>query len=188
MNPSSISKLSLKELAELLKACGYVDETAHPQYPEYWELDQEFLTAYLESEGFTYLGSGRHRRTFLSPNRRFVLKFPRDLYGLEANQKECKTWKKAVRGEWRSQHGEALAPARLICDAICVMPAMTELYGRTRGCGKARVILSNGQMDDDPEPEDMEKSLPAWLDNYYVDCAQVGKMRNGKVVVYDYGG
>lgn len=133
---------------------------------------------------YTFLGMGKDRMTWLSPNGRFVLKFPRTPDGIGANAFEARTWKESLRS--RSKRGPAYAPCRLLKDGTLLMLAVSDLQGGTDGCDSARAHGLGG-VDTYQEWEDGElEDLPDWV--YEIDCCQVGRLRNGKLVAYDYGG
>lgn len=136
------------------------------------------IDALMAEKGFTFLGEGRHRRTYLSPNKRFVLKFPHCKEGLTANRNESDTWKKHLGKP--DLDGTEYAPCRLIQGKIIMMAAMVEVYGGTEGCDYARDIGAvKGEdkfyCDDD---------LPSWAKD--IDACQVGMSASGKLVAYDY--
>lgn len=149
-----------------------------------WDLSVEsrleYIKLIMKDKGFTHLGNGRHRATFLSPNKKFVIKFPHNKYGLEANKKEASLWKKYLGKP--DEKGVCYLPCRLIMDTVILMEAVTESYGGTVGCDTARE--SGAVTGKDLYVKDGE-GLPAWY--IHVDCCQIGLRRNGKIGVYDYG-
>jgi len=138
-----------------------------------------YIDDVMDKRKFTYLGSGRHRRTYLSPNKRYVLKFPHCRNGLYANQDEAKTWKESLHHPCDI----AYAPCRLIEGSILMMVAVVEAYGGTDGCDNARSSNLIGGYD--IYSRCLESNLPSWIEN--IDACQVGRTRNGKLVAYDYG-
>lgn len=172
--------LILKNILKLF----YRIKNGHPMFPMKTVLDfnlSEFvrftaLQEALETKGFTFVGHGKDRFTFLSPNRRYVLKFPRWDSGLWANEREAKLWKETLGRP--DLNGIVYAPCRLLKDGILIMWAVTSAYGETYGCSVARKagLDYSGNGDD----------LPNWVSS--VDCSQVGILHNGKLAAYDYGG
>jgi hypothetical protein len=148
---------------------------------------KRYLDKLLKDKGFTYLGKGRHRMTYLSPNKRFVLKFPRYKEGVEANRSEAKIWKNHLNGKPTkglgaySEHpaGAKYAPCRLLQDCIIMMVAVVESYGETVGDDSARYSGAIGGSAEGPD-----HSLPDWCNE--IDACQVGKLASGKLVAYDY--
>jgi hypothetical protein len=130
--------------------------------------------------GFTFLGSGRHRNTFLSPNKRFVLKFPNGSDGLYVNQREASAWKRCFNQP--DGNGQCYAPCRLILGRVIMMRTVVKVFGRTQGCDSARD--SGGIQGMDAEDDDAP-NLPDWCWN--IDATQVGYLANGRLVAYDYG-
>ncbi len=147
-------------------------------------LDRPKIDAYMSERGFTFLGEGRSRRTYLSKNKRYVLKFHLDKY-TSANQNEAKTWRQFF-GKTNPTYGDCLyAPCRLLDGKVLMMKAMVEVYGGTNGCVTAR---ENGLGGADAFKSSEERSkLPEYISKWSVDSQQIGKMANGKYVIYDYG-
>jgi hypothetical protein len=139
-----------------------------------------YLHKIMEKWNFIYLGKGRHRMTFLSPNKRFVLKFPRNRKGLEANRYEAITYKKALLG---GDKPYSYAPCRLIQNAIILMVAVTSVYGGTEADD---LVRDRGYLGgEDAYGGDNQGSFPSWI--FDIDSCQVGRLSNGKLVAYDYG-
>lgn len=132
----------------------------------------------MAEHSFTFVGQGRHRRTYLSPNKRYVLKFPHCREGLDANRSEAAIWKDYLGQP--ALDGTNFAPCRLIKDKILMMAAMVEVYGGTEGCEYARDIGAFEGEDRDS----YERDMPSWTRE--IDATQVGKLASGKLVAYDY--
>lgn len=132
------------------------------------------------AQGFIYLGGGRHRRTYLSPNKRFVLKFPRNQDGLYVNQIEDQAYHRVFNRP--DGNGQCYAPCRLIKGTVLMMRTVVELFGRTDGCDSAR---DSGQVQGEDADDDDAPNLPDWCSN--IDSTQVGYLANGRLVAYDYG-
>ncbi len=126
--------------------------------------------------GFTFLGQGRHRRTYLAPHTRFVLKFPLNEYGATANRQEHRLWHKFKNKPDPNNYNIIYAPCRLINSSILLMWAMISIGGDTNGDDSATDSGQVSRLDSDEYPE--------WSD--YVDAEQVGKLRNGKIAAYDF--
>jgi hypothetical protein len=141
---------------------------------------KNYVDGLMSRRGFTYLGKGRHRMTYLSPNRRFVLKFPHNEEGLAANRDEASVYKEALLSKEKDY---PYAPCRLVHNAINLMVAVTEVYGGTEADDRVR---DNGILDgkDFAGDDDMDM-LPSWAHD--IDALQVGKLPNGRLVAYDYG-
>jgi hypothetical protein len=131
-------------------------------------------------QGLTYLGGGRHRRTYLSPNKRYVLKFPRNTDGVIVNTMEARAWKRCFNQP--DGNGQCYAPCRLIKGTVLMMRTVVELFGRTDGCDSAR---GSGELDGTDAHDDDAPELPDWCDQ--IDSTQVGYLANGRLVAYDYG-
>lgn len=135
---------------------------------------------------FKCMGMGKDRITFLSPNKRFVLKFPKDESGISANECEAYMWKHNKRGT--GPDGIYYAPCRMLKNHILMMWAVTELSGGTEGCDVGRAQLGGKDHYDygmDDGTPTRESNLPEWVAS--VDCCQVGYLRNGRLAAYDYG-
>lgn len=145
----------------------------------------ELIQQYLGPD-FKCVGMGKDRITFLSPNKRYVLKFPKDSGGVDCNAWEAKLWRQYKRGP--DPDGVYYAPCRLMKNGILMMWAVTELSGGTEGCDAGRSYLG-GKDNYDYELDDntpkRSANLPDWVAT--VDCCQVGYLRNGKLAAYDYG-
>lgn len=146
-----------------------------------FEIRRDYIDRLMAKMNFSYLGKGRHRLTFLSPSKKFVLKFPKFENGLWANQSEARKWKRTFGKPDNNNYGVIYAPCRLIQNTILLMTAVVKVYGETEGCDNARWSGLVGGVMNDGDAE----SLPRWADNY-VDSNQVGLLANGKLVAYDY--
>jgi hypothetical protein len=135
------------------------------------------LDKVMKKKGFTYLGKGRHRITYLSANKRFVLKFPKFREGVVANRNEAFKWKGFLSNKMVATNGATYAPCRLLQDCIIMMVAVVEAYGETCGDDSAR---DSGAIGGESTP----LGLPDWC--FGIDSCQVGKLANGKLVAYDY--
>lgn len=126
--------------------------------PEEEEDRRNTLDMEMKERGFTYIGAGRQRRTYMSKSGKYVLKFPRSISGALANIEEA----------WMYHIGERMdgniARCRLILfkGMYCVMMEAVQYVD-------SHMNLRTG---------------PYWL--YEVDCLQVGYTRKGKLVAYDY--
>src|SRR5258708_7113282 len=74
--------------------------------------------------GFAHLGEGRHRITYLSPNKRYVLKFPTSQDGLYVNQRESHAYRRVFNQP--EPNGQCYAPCRLIQNHILMMRTVVE--------------------------------------------------------------
>ena len=144
-----------------------------------WRVPESHRLAYADGFmsrlGYTLLGTGRHRRTYISHNRRYVIKFPINEYGMRANVQEAKTYKRHKNKP--NYNGVVYAPCRLIQGCIVMMWAMETVFGTTRreiDAGKTGLVKN---VTDHP-------MFPAWA--YHIDSSQVGIMRNGRIAAYDY--
>lgn len=126
------------------------------------------------SHKFQLLGSGKDRYTWLSPNKRYVIKFPKHEDGIYANQNEAKYYAKYKNQP--DHNGVVFAPCRLIAHSILLMQAMVSTLGDTSGCIIARDTEAVRYCMD---------TRPDWVD--HIDCDQVGKLMNGRMATYDYG-
>lgn len=150
-----------------------------------FSLDSYQIDDIMRQLRFTFLGQGRDRRTYLSPNKRYVLKFPKDEGGVEANQREASIWKEFGNKPDHGMGGACYAPCRLICGSILMMRAMAKIYGCTYGDEAGRNYLGGYEVHEDNSDE---SGLPYWAcDPDNTDSYQVGQLPNGKFVVYDYG-
>jgi len=152
-----------------------------------FELDEDTRISLISFilKGYTFLGMGKDRMTWLAPNGRYVLKFPRWESGIGANNYEARTWKDSLRNP--DPDGPVYAPCRLLRNGALMMWAARNLQGGTNGCQSARERGLGGndyyeEWDNGELPED----FPPWV--YDVDCCQVGILRNGRLAAYDYGG
>jgi hypothetical protein len=116
------------------------------------------ISIILESFDFKYLGSGRHRFVFLSPNKRYVLKFPIDYDGLLANEEEEQVFKSSLTNLISDIK---YAPCRLISNTILMMRYVEDIF-------YSRKITE----------------LPIWVNE--IDSCQVGLTKDGKLVAYDF--
>lgn len=132
----------------------------------------EYIHTLTKSMGFTFLGEGRHRMTFLAPHKRFVLKFPKNRYGLLDNQAEDGIWSRYLGKP--NANGVQHAPCRLIQNSVLMMRTVFNISGDTLGCECGRKIL--GGM--------VYANLPTWSEE--IECEQIGKLPGGKIVAYDY--
>lgn len=134
---------------------------------------RKYIDTVMESHGFTLLGEGRMRRTYLSPNKKYVLKFPMTRDGIEGNISEHDIWHQNKHAA--NNHEINYAPCRLIRKTILMMWSCYEAFGESFGCEDA---LKKGAL--------IKCSLdyPAWSTT--VDCRQVGILKNGKFAAYDY--
>ena len=148
-------------------------------------LDCEAVDNFMFNRKFIFLGQGRHRRTYLSPNKRYVLKFARYKEYIGMNRFEHAVYKLYFNRPDDTNSGCYYAPCHLIDGHMLMMRAMTEIYGRTNGCDSARRILG-GENAPYGEEAMKELDLPNWLEQCFHDSAQVGKLPNGKFVLYDY--
>ena len=109
------------------------------------------------------LGNGRHREVYLLPSKKFIVKIPINIDGALANIAEYKYWKN--REVIKEHYNVDLARCRLyqgsaFQDKLLVMEFIKDKL-------------------------DNEKYLPSWA--FKIDCSQVGRNRQGKIVAYDYG-
>ena len=115
------------------------------------------LEGTLIQRGYKYLNEGRHRKGFLSPNRKWVVKVPKTcarLAGIQDNWSEYHTFKRAspaIRAR--------LARCRLFKGEILIMEKLCT----------ANLCWGN---------------IPEWARG--IDCGQVGYNRKGNLVAYDY--
>jgi len=133
----------------------------------------EYLDATMASHGYKLIGNGKHRRTYLSPNGRYVLKFPMLASGIRDNKDEHNTWHMFKNRP--SKDGVLYAPCRLIKDFVLMMWACSDTCGYSDGCERA---IGSGTL------KRMSHNIPVWAD--YIDCQQVGTLLNGKIVAFDY--
>jgi hypothetical protein len=137
----------------------------------------------MKDMGFSLLGEGKDRRTYLSRNRKYVLKLPTHLGGVRANRLEAETWKKHFNKSDPERGNIYYAPCRLLWGCVLMMRAMSKVFGITGGDSDARGVYMGGH-----EGSLKDEALPMWARSYdHIDSFQVGQMPNGKFVVYDYG-
>lgn len=116
-------------------------------------------------EEFEYLGSGRHRQTYLHKNKGYVIKVARDaVNGIVANLEELEIFR------YRDKRADRL-------DGHDV-----ERYARCRRLNDVAIVMEyvDPAMDSDFEDGD----IPSWTQE--IDCGQVGWTAKGKLVAYDY--
>lgn len=126
-----------------------------------------------------YLGTGRHRTTFMFEGGRFVYKVPRGRHGRIANSQELEYYKR------HRKNGEIpYAACRLLPNGVLIMEyvkphcqslAAENIDAQTYG-GERMVPLGG----------DYEEELPQWT--VHVECSQVGYDNRGTLVAYDFGG
>lgn len=133
----------------------------------------EYLDATMASHGYKLMGNGKHRRTYLSPNGRYVLKFPMLDLGIRDNRDEHMLWHEHKSSP--NKDGVLYAPCRLINDFIIMMWACSDTCGYSDGCERA---INSGTL------KRRTNDVPVWAD--YIDCMQVGTLHNGKIVAFDY--
>jgi hypothetical protein len=124
------------------------------------------LITELNKIGFKKVGEGRGRIVFLSPNKKYVLKFPLNETGIEDNKIEAIIYSRFKKN--KKEYIEDFAPCRLINNIVLMMKAIVEDYGFGKICNV----------------DDYSNKFPDWVFNY--DCNQCGLLSNGKLVVYDY--
>jgi hypothetical protein len=139
--------------------------------------NRNYVRTLMSEMGFNLLGHGVHRETYLSPNEKYVLKFPICETGINVNIKEHETWHKFKNSPDHSHGGALYAPCRLINKIVLMMWAVKESYGDSEGDDRARL---RGYLK---QPASVIS--PSWI--RYFDCYQAGPLANGKVVAYDYG-
>lgn len=133
-----------------------------------------YFSSLMEKYNFTFVGEGFTRRTYLSPNERFILKCPINEDGLYCNIRESELWHKFKSRANKS--GIYFIPCRLINNCILMMWAVNQIAGDSIGDRRA---LDDGNL------YKMDKSLfQDWFHN--IDSCQVG-LYNGKPMAYDYG-
>jgi hypothetical protein len=117
----------------------------------------------LEGAGYEYLGYGRHRQVYLTASHKYVIKFPYNDDGEQAN------WEEAY--EYANRIGRSYFPLAK-CRAF-------RYDGIT--CLIMEAVQEPSWGNDDFEPS---KDLPDWTRS--VDLRQVGWNRRGELVAYDY--
>ena len=130
----------------------------------------------LEPLGYQHVGTGGSRITFLTPDKKYVVKFPWFEYGILVNKDEHHIWHK-YKNNPEPTRGMVFAPCRLIYGSILIMRAVSVLCGNAYGDRQGRKVIEG-----DP---DLPNDAPPWAS--LVDCHQVGKLPNGRWVAYDYG-
>lgn len=149
-----------------------------------FNLDRYSRISYIERTmkrmNFLFMGEGCQRRTYLSPNKRFVLKFPHNRCGLDSNRREAQLYSQFKGKPDPGKAGAVYAPCRLIQDSILMMRAMMEIYGGSDGCDQAR---DRGVISGDYVHPN-HTFLPYWISS--IDCGQVGILPDGRIVAYDF--
>lgn len=138
------------------------------------DCNKKYCDTLMKELNFQLIGTGSSRRTYLSPSKKYVLKFPTCVWGIDMNVSEHNIWHKFKNNS--DQDGTFYAPCRLIGGLVLMMWAVTQSYGDSEGDDDARF---RGFI---PMPTD---EMPAWV--IELDCCQAGTLSNGKVVAYDYG-
>jgi hypothetical protein len=147
-----------------------------------WDLHLDYrilhINIVLNKEKFTCIGQGRHRRVYIDKNGKYVLKFPLEESGLEANKNEHSLYRNRKNYKWN------LAPCRLIDDYLILMKAVKVTFGYSGGDYS---FLFNKNKYITCDPFGREITFPNWSNG--VDCRQVGlfKPDDKDFVVYDYG-
>lgn len=141
-----------------------------------------YVNSLMKTMQFTLLGEGIHRRTFLSPSKRYVLKFPLCRSGVLSNQREHALWHKYKNKD----HDDIVyAPCRIIADTVLMMWAVTHTFGCADGDANA---ISRGLLHSAcrrlVDGAWSFEAAPDWVK--YLDCSQAGILPNGKIVAYDY--
>lgn len=130
-----------------------------PLDSEYYKRHEAFQE-YIESKGYTFLGSGSFRGTWVRPNNKSVIKIPRCYDGELDNLMESKAWHK-YRNRPTSL-GLMIPPCRILPNK-CLMMAWVDTYNWSSPPWK-RQIGGKPTLDGD----------------------QVG-IYKGRVVAYDFG-
>lgn len=125
------------------------------------------------SNGFLFVGEGSVRRTYLSFDKRYVIKIPLCGGGEFANKREHATYRNG--NDVFDAFDKRLSPCRLVNDYVLVMRAVEDDMG-FKDYDIIKRILS---VRDDVQ---FSKNLN-WINN--VDANQVGLL-NGRLVAYDY--
>lgn len=145
------------------------------------ETRENYIKDHMKSVGYQWLGSGRHRMTFLAPHKRFVLKFARNHSGLWVNCREADLWSTHL---WRlGREGIQYAPCRLIRGCILMMRTVVDLHGDTIACAVGQKALHSLQHICIERHGEVNSDFV----NFTVDSGQIGRLPNGKWVAYDYG-
>lgn len=138
--------------------------------------DRKYTYNLMSQMGFSLMGNGCHRETYLSPNKKYVLKFPINGKGIDVNAQEHLIWHLYKSKPDYSHGGMVYAPCRLIGGLVLMMWAVTKSFGCSQG-------------DDDAQSKGyIPGSImvpPAWVER--IDCCQAGVLPSGKIVAYDYG-
>lgn len=71
-------------------------------------IEYDILRKNLLEKGFKFLGSGKDRRVFLTPNKKYVIKFPIHKDGAQANWNEARRWR------YRKSYDKKFARCKLI--------------------------------------------------------------------------
>jgi hypothetical protein len=134
------------------------------------------LVKLMREMGFCYVHAGRTRWTFLAPTATKVYKIPRSNSGIRCNKWEAKYYNKRdkLKEDWQKN----LARCKLMKNGILVMehviPVQLECYG------------TRDLWDADFDYDGVEAfGLPDWIT--MIDCEQVGRNKNGDLLMYDYG-
>lgn len=135
-------------------------------------LRADYLDGAMTDRGFKLIGWGKHRRTYLSPNGRYVLKFPIAYSGIRDNMEEHHTWHLYKNSP--SNIGVLYAPCRIIDGFVLMMWACHNTCGWSDGDNHA---VARGMLK-------RIGGAPYWAE--YIDCMQVGMLHNGKIVAFDY--
>lgn len=138
-----------------------------------------YMDKVMSEMNFVFLGQGRMRRTYLSPNKRYVIKFPYVIDGITGNRNEAYSYSQYRNDPDPTKGGAIYAPCRLIQNCILMMRAMVETFGVTNACIESRSKdLIPG------ERAAKQDWLPPWIS--YIDCEQVGRLPDGRIVAYDF--
>lgn len=134
----------------------------------------EYLDKTMHDASFVLLGQGRMRRTYRSPDKKYVLKFPLTEWGIEGNKSEHRKYRERFSNN--PYHIE-YAPCRIIHRKILMMWACSEIYGETYACADA---YKNGAFDS-------ERTIKYVSWSVHIDHNQCGLLAaNGKIAAYDY--
>lgn len=131
-----------------------------------WAMVEHF-NRHREIKGFKYLSEGSYRMCFLREGRKWVIKIPKNLKGIQDCRNEASIYKHRkgkLNPKAPSELQGALARCRL--REIKGIPCLIMPY------------LENMRDNYNEHPE--------WT-KQLMDGVQVGKTKKGKVVVYDYG-
>ena len=139
------------------------------------ESRRRHLDANMRLAGFKLIGQGRHRRTYLSPNKKYVLKFPMCSDALAVNRHEQEIWR--AYKNTSQDDGTLYAPCRLIKDFVLMMWAVDSSYGCSFGDERAFSKDMLVRLD--------ETDAPSWV--FDIDATQAGYLPDGRLVAYDYG-